>query len=130
MNIIIGHPPNYEKISKTFILHPGILFTYGTTIYNPDNVPIDDSMVVHEEVHSMQQKDMGIEAWWDKYLQDAKFRTIQELEAYRRQYVFVKKFLKDREVLNRYHRRLATCLSREMYGKIMSFNKALEEIKK
>ena len=130
MKIIKDYPPNYEEITKTFTLHEGIIFTYGDTIYNPDDGPIDELLIAHEETHQKQQLAWGIERWWAKYLENKEFRTNQELMAYRVQYREAKRILKDRERLFLYLRKMAVSLSGEMYGNLMSLEEATQAIKK
>jgi len=129
MKISSENPPNYNEIAKVVDLHKGIIFTYGDTIYNPDNANIDRSLMKHEETHYKQQTDMGIDKWWDKYLADKEFRSSQELEAYQNQYKDLKKWIKDRELLFRYLRAMALSFSGEMYGNIISYEDAYNLIK-
>lgn len=90
MNIIKKYPPNYREIEKVFDLE-GLrpVFTWGSEIYNPHDVPVSEDLMVHEEVHEARQgKDP--QAWWDKYLVDPEFRLKEEVEAYGMQYKFIR----------------------------------------
>ena len=92
MKIIIEKPPIYEAIlAHRMTPSEKTIFTYGDTIYNPNNVPISDDLMVHEEVHSKQQNhsDDYAEIWWGRYLVDPCFRIAQEVEAYANQYDFI-----------------------------------------
>lgn len=122
-------PPNIEKIRQKFDLsNKDIVFTYGTILYNPTGNFIDHPLMAHEETHMRQQGDKP-EEWWKKYLDDDSFRLSQEIEAYRNQYKVAKKLIKDRNKLNVYRTILASDLSGLMYGNIISFFEALNEIK-
>jgi hypothetical protein len=129
MKIINQYPPNFEIINQAFKLHKGIVFTYGDIIYNPDNGPIDEPLMNHEKTHSQQQAEYGVEKWWDRYLADPAFRASQEIPAYQNQYKLACKLIKDKNRLFNYTSALAKDLSGEMYGKLMTFDQALEAIK-
>lgn len=128
MRVVNDWPPNIEQIRARFQLRSGFVFTYGDTLYNPDNALVDDSLIAHEETHTRQQDDDPF-IWWHKYLNDDKFRLEQEIEAYRNQYRSEKKKVKDRNRLNWYLRALAKDLSSEVYGSIISFSEAMQKIK-
>lgn len=131
MIIKTEQPPNIEEIRKYFTISKGTAFTYGDTLYNPDNGPLDLAFIVHEETHQKQQttEPMTIEKWWDLYLHSEEFRLSQEVEAYQNQYKEQKKYIKDKNTLNRYLHALARDLSGPMYGSIVPFQMALETIK-
>lgn len=123
-------PPNIKKIRQRFNLpDKDIVFTYGNILYNPTGNYIDHlPLIVHEETHMIQQGS-NPEEWWNKYLNDDSFRLSQEIEAYRNQYKVAKKLIKDRNQLAVYRTILAGDLSGPMYGNIISFFEALNEIK-
>lgn len=127
MKIVKGHPPNYKKITDTFKIGKNVVFTYGDTLYSPGDGEIPAHLMAHEERHSIQQAKMGVEEWWDKYLEDEKFRLEQELEAYQDQYVVLK------ERYGRAYRRdilkkISKDLASPMYGSIISTEEAKELI--
>ena len=66
------YPPNYEEIKKAFNLVKGVVFTYGNTIYNPDNIKINKLLLEHEKVH-IRQQGTNPEEWWKRYLIDKDF---------------------------------------------------------
>lgn len=107
----------------------GIVFTYGDTIHSKDPIPKD--LMVHELVHVRQHRDYpgGKDMWWERYLEDDQFRYDQEIEAYRKQYQWILNNVKDREVIFKHLMHYAQCLSGEMYGKIITLKKAMDEIK-
>ncbi len=125
MKTVVAYPPNIEAIRKVFTFTRRVIFCYGDTIYNPDNVWIDRPMIVHEEVHMKQQAEIGIEEWWDRYLADPVFRVEQEKPAYRAQYIDAKKYIKRIEKLNLYAIALAEALSGDTYGHCIGSKEAL-----
>lgn len=131
MNVSFEKPPIYDEAVKLFKLTPeqGTIFTYGDTVYNPWKIEIPDHLQVHEEVHMVQQgKDPA--RWWKKYFADTDFRLSQELEAYRKQYKFACKHIKDRNAQSRFLWDLAEMLASPMYGNLISFQEALGKIRK
>lgn len=129
MNIVIAKPPNYEEILKVLpaAASPGVIFTYGDTIYNPGGGHIADHIMQHEQVHSVQQSEIGIEAWWQQYLSDQKFRLEQEIEAYQHQWKTIQ------TAANRHGRRVWLCkiaddLSGAVYGNLISKDEAIGRI--
>lgn len=130
MKIEIGYPPNIEKIRAVFGDIPSnVIFTYGDTIFNPSGNLITEDLIKHESIHTEQQGD-NPDAWWDRYFVDKEFRLSQEVEAYQAQFVVMKKFVKDRNVLNKHLIRIASDLSGKIYGNIISFNEAMKVIQK
>src|SRR6266850_4710684 len=82
-------PEIFAKIKKVFnVKWEKVIITYGNTIYSEKIFPSD--VLAHEEVHVKQQETMGKDVWWDKYLNDKKFRLDQEVEAYRVQVKWLK----------------------------------------
>lgn len=128
MKIVQNFPPNIEAIKSKFNLHKGVIFTYGDTIYNPDNGDIDEPLLTHEQTHFVQQG-TDPKFWWEMYLNDPEFRYRQELEAYRHQYRKFCQLRKDRNERNRFLTRIAQDLSSEIYGNLCTFNEAMREIK-
>lgn len=127
MNKIINtYPPNIEEIRKNFTLKRGIIFTYGDKLYVPDGGEIDDALMKHEETHTIQQGD-NPDRWWKLYFLDKKFRLNQELEAYRNQYKFAVENY-NRPACRRLLAQISKDLSGEMYGNIITKDKAKEEI--
>lgn len=128
MKIVNGFPPNYKEIKKVLNPNELTIFTYGDTIYNPTPNDIPDHLMVHEQTHSIRQGDDPA-GWWDKYLVDPKFRVEEELVAYRNQY---KEYIKhhDRNATNLFCMKIARDLSSPIYGNVMTFSRAFEEIKK
>ncbi len=126
MKVVFGYPPNIGKIKAK--LNPSIraIFTYGDTIFVPDSGRLDEALTAHEETH-MRQQGEDSEGWWDKYLESEQFRLQQELEAYRKQYKVFKKG-KDRNKIFMFLHKIATDLSGELYGNIISYEEAKKKI--
>lgn len=124
MKIVKEFPPNIDLIRNRFTLHKGIVFTFGDTIYNPDDGLIDAPLLFHETTHSVQQGDNPTK-WWARYLIDDDFRFVQELEAYQNQYKKYCELNKDRNARARFLNRIATDLSSSMYGSFCKKSDAL-----
>jgi len=94
------YPPNYAKICERFPIVrnvPDALFVWDKTIHNPHKIKLIDHVVIHETVHSYQQKG-DPETWYAKYFWDTEFRLSQEVEAYGTQYAFILDQTKDKTV--------------------------------
>jgi hypothetical protein len=92
MGVVVGYPPNIASIRAHFdIDEANTVFTYGDTIYNPNNLRLEEHLLLHEEIHSHQQAKMGVERWWNTYLKDPEFRLQEELQAFGAQYALGKK---------------------------------------
>lgn len=129
MKIIVGYPPNIEKIRKRFDMKDFTpVFAWGNILYNPSGLPIPDDLMIHEQQHETQQKDK-VEEWWNQYLTNDNFRLWQEVEAYRAQYKFVRDKT-DRKSSRNFLRLIAQNLASSLYGHIVTFEKAKELIKK
>lgn len=125
--IVVGKPPNYERIVAAFgPLPETVIFAWGDTIFVQDKIFADSfppELVAHEGVHSRQQAASGgPEAWWERYLTDARFRLDQEIEAYRAQIAFQPNRAARRNCL----REVAGDLAGPMYGRIVNKQQALE----
>lgn len=131
-NILISSqkPKIYERLKKKF----GVSWEGGIIIcfypYIHCIFKVSPAKVVHEATHLRQQKVMGVNEWWDKYISDEKFRLIQELEAYREEANFVTAKVKDRNLRFRMIADMARELSGPIYGSIIGFTDALHKIKK
>lgn len=128
---INDRPPNFEAIAAVFpgAHGEGVIFAYGNAIYNPNNTEIPPYLWAHERVHCERQLDIGVEVWWDRYLTDGQFRYHEELLAHRAEW----KSMKD-NIHHRHHRRkmlklLAERLAHPLYGRMVSKEKALRDIR-
>lgn len=129
MKIIQDFPPNIEQIKKVFKLRKNCVFTWEDIIYNPDNGLIDPFLMKHESTHSLQQQEIGVKKWWDRYLKDKDFRLSQEVPAYQSQAMEARKYIKNRNILFKFFILLAKDLSGETYGNMITFQQAYQAIK-
>lgn len=121
-------PPIFARIRETFGVEwdSGVLVAWDGTIHCKHRRSLADvpaHLRVHESVHFEQQKKMGVAAWWDKYLTDAKFRLKQEVEAYQKQADFARRNLpwgQAREIISK----CIDDLCGPMYGGMVSREKA------
>jgi len=116
--------PLFKQAQKKFKVTLGTIFTYDDTIYTGNDLPFH--LIAHEITHVFQQQKIGADEWWKKYFADKKFRLKQELEAYHNQYECQKRLdvAKADILLNS----LAQDLSSELYGEIIDFYEAKEQI--
>lgn len=124
MNFSLQKPPIYERLKARFGVSwdKGIAITYGDTVYS--KYPIDKILASHEEVHVWQQAQMGVEEWWNLYLNNDNFRLNQEVQAYKRQIEAIKTFIKDKNQAFLAIRKIYLDLSSDMYGNICNFDQA------
>lgn len=120
-------PAIYPRLKEKFgVKFKDIVIAYGDTIYCIDgNLP--RHTIEHELVHLKQQAQIGVEKWWDKYINDNEFRLSQEIEAYKTQARYLRShpFSMSLDHYNQWIYKLASDLSGPMYGNIISFNDAL-----
>lgn len=124
-------PPVWDELVRRYhVQWKRTAVAYGDTIHAATVLPAD--VEVHERVHLHQQgyTAEGARVWWERYLNEPKFRYAQELEAYRVQYQFLSKIIKDRNELARRLQVLAELLSGDMYGNIVTLDMALKVIAK
>jgi hypothetical protein len=82
--IINERPPNFDQVHAAFPKADGegVLFAFDGNIYNPSGIVVPPALVAHEEVHLREQKSVGADYWWEKYLTDSEFRYTEELLAH------------------------------------------------
>lgn len=132
MEIIDDYPPNIDKIEAALGARrkPGTLFCYGDKIYAPGSKgELPAQLVAHEEVHSTRQAQMGVDAWWDKYLSDPAFRYEEELMAHEVECDTFGQMHADRGARRRYARAVALRLSGALYGRMVRFEQALKTMR-
>ena len=123
-------PPNFQAILKVFpeANKHGVLFCYGDQIYNPSRIDIPQYLVVHENVHRLQQGDRpGL--WWEKYLVNPEFRLAQEIPAHQAEYEAYGWEYPNRTLRRMHLKEEAKRLSGPLYGNMISFEKAKAIIK-
>lgn len=123
-------PEIYKELHSKFGVNwdEGIIICYGNTIHC--NQKVSPDKIVHETIHVKQQKKIGKDEWWRMYIDIPSFRLEQEVEAYRAEYQFVKRNIKDREALFKFLTRMAKHLSSENYGDIITTDEAIKLISK
>lgn len=84
LKIALTQPPMLDRILAVFpkASEPGVIFTFGGTIYNPSGINIPAALLAHEEVHGKRQHPDGWLLWWEAYLTDPEFRYNEELHAH------------------------------------------------
>lgn len=127
MKILHELPPNYAQLCAAFpaiVNEPNAIFAYGFYIYNPGGRPLPPYKMVHEMVHGQQQLEVGVEWWWDRYMEDKDFRLQEEIPAHHADYKSFCRHYKDRNQQNDYLNHLAELLSSELYGNLIVANEA------
>jgi len=123
MTVVNAYPPNIDEIRARFNPPRGTIYAYGDTIYAPDSGPLPADLIAHEEVHFVQQRRVGgPEAWWRRYIDDARFRLEQEVEAYRVQWAIVRDMPRPERRARLQH--ICRSLSSRMYGGIVTYEQA------
>lgn len=123
MTVIIGVPPLFDLIDAEFhVAGKNILYSWGTSIYNPSGKPIPPELLAHETAHGLRQTNHrpDIEKWWHRYIADIEFRLVEEIEGHRAEF---KKFChlnKDRNTQAVGLHRMAIRLSSSLYGGIIT----------
>lgn len=132
MNVSPTYPPNIEDIRKVipFESMKNACFTYGDTIHNPSMGDLDECIYLHEAQHAIQQYDVGgPQVWWKRWLSEPIFRIEQELVGYGYQFRRYCELNKDRNKRARYLYTLASDLSSEQYGKVLSLMQVRDRLK-
>lgn len=131
MNVVNSTPPNFGDILAVFpdAIKPGVIFTYGNTIYNPSGVELSSALRAHEGIHCGRQ---GAEVgrWWARYLVDAEFRLEEELLGHRAEYRTFIGTTRNREAHNNYLQQIANRLASPLYGNLLSMQQARKAITK
>lgn len=127
VKVEVAYPPNYDEIAKKFPLKKGVIFTYGDTIYNPDDVEISRHLYAHESIHATRQ---GItpHIWWHSYLNDTQFRYEEELMAHRMEFFVAAHGTKDLNLRNKHLTYIAMRLCSPLYGLGISMARARKEV--
>jgi hypothetical protein len=132
MEIKAAFPPNIDQIDEVFKVKDktGIIYAYGSVIYNPSNIFIPEFLIAHESVHCKRQGS-DVEKWWEKYLTDVEFRYVEELHSHAKEFqVRAAATPRDRNNINRLLMESAARLAAPLYGQMTSVQKAAQDIKK
>ena len=137
ITIVIDRPPNFEEIAAVFpgAHGDGIVFAYGDKIYNPSNKKLPPELIAHENVHCIRQVEMGVEAWWDRYLVDGDFRYEEELLAHIAEYKgIMAQYNYGEHAIGRIRKKaleyVAAKLSAPLYGRMVTLHQAMTAIRK
>ncbi len=111
------------KLKFPRIVDDDIIMVWGDTVYKSKHIDFPNHLVAHEQVHIKQQKGSKLYGliWLIGYIFSNTFRLNKELEAYRIQY----RISGDPKVLHK----IATDLSSDIYGNLVSFDEAVKLIK-
>jgi hypothetical protein len=126
MKIVRAFPPNYAALCAAFPIRgrPGIIFSYGDTIYNPAGNPLSEALKVHEDVHGRRQNGNPAE-WWERYIADKDFRRDEEIAAHCAEAAYVLAIAANRQARRGGVVAIADRLSSPMYGGLMTKREAL-----
>lgn len=95
MEIINEKPPIYQKLHEQFgVKWDDIIIAYAPNIYAPRAFPKQKE--VHETIHILRQKEIGVDIWWGMYLEDRDFRLAEELLAYQGEIEWIKQRVETR----------------------------------
>lgn len=132
MKIVAAFPPNIAAIHTAFGVanSPGIIFTYGDTVYCPSGRTLSPELQAHEQVHVDRQLAMGPEKWWDEYIINPEFRLAEELPAHQAEYKLFCDRHGERKQRNDYLYFVAGRLSGPLYAGLIGPAKAASMIKK
>lgn len=131
MKIVHALPPNFAQIVAAFpgAANPDVIFAYGDVMYRPSGEAIPQPVICHEEVHGAQQREIGVEHWWNQYIAEPRFRFDQELEAHKAEFIEAMKephyTQKRRKEILGY---IATRLASALYGNMCSIPEAVKLI--
>lgn len=112
--------PLLAKYKEKFPVDFNTIFAYDGNIYTNNKLTPD--LLVHENVHLEQQKEMGLEYWVENFLNDPEFRLKVEMEAYKKQLASIID-------LSKRHKMTLICaenLSSGLYGDIISLSEAFD----
>lgn len=117
--IVIDYPPIFDRISQKFNLrNKQVIYSWGDIIYNPQDIDIPLSILVHEQVHGERQiKD--VLGWWEQYLDNKSFRLKEEILAHKAEYEYLCKG-QNRQHHRRFLSETSSRLSAPLYGKMIS----------
>lgn len=128
MRISHNKPPHFGIMQKVFGCDwERTAFAFSNTIYSKTELP--DHLIVHESVHLKQQgyNIIGAWIWLAFYLCSKRFRYLMEIQAYRKQWQFVKKNYRYNFQIDFLHK-VSSDLSGNLYGNIISYDEAKRAI--
>jgi hypothetical protein len=130
MEVVINDwPPNINEIRNVLPVTDRNIFAYDNKIFNPSGGKLPPELHAHEAVHFKQQAEIGVEAWWQNFLEDPVFRLAQEIPAHKEEYRVYCLFSRDRNERAKMLRRMGQRLAAPMYGGIITINEAMKAIR-
>lgn len=128
--IIYGQfPPNFDFIRAHFpMAGKRTVFAMGDKIYVPSGIKLSPAIYAHELVHCDRQLKLGVETWWQKYVEDVNFRYWEELLAHRTEYRKLIENNPGRPMRRAHLAETAKKLSHKLYGPMITFDKAKKAI--
>lgn len=137
VTVIQDRPPNFEAIHAVFpgAAGEGVVFAYGDKIYNPSGVTLPPELMAHELAHCERQNEMGLDAWWDRYLVDGDFRYEEELIAHIAEFKSImSRYNYQEHAISRVRERaldhVAKKLAAPLYGRMVTIHQARAAIKR
>jgi hypothetical protein len=116
-------PKNWETLQALFGVKWGdVIVAYYPEIHCA--IDIEEQKVHHEAVHLIQQKDMGVENWWAKYINDKAFRLEQEVQAYKAEIQWIKDNVATRNERRGRLNKIYDDLSSYIYGNLVTWEEA------
>lgn len=131
MKIVNRRPPNYEQIRKVFPLSAGegTIFAYGDTIYFPAGGELPPELLAHEEAHGVRQREIGVEEWWKRYLEDDGFRYEEELIAHKAELAELCRLFPTRQQRRYFLRHVAKRLTAALYAYNITMDQAVADLR-
>lgn len=129
MMIVQALPPNYGRVVARFpkASRPGTVFAWGDRLYVPNGSAVSPELAAHEGIHGVRQIEMGVEAWWDRYLSDDSFVLTEEIPAHHAEYSnYCEHHSRGR---SRFLKEVAKRLSGPLYNHPVTFDRALHLVK-
>lgn len=129
---IVNHPPKYIKIVQWFFpeyeFDKITAFTFADTIYTHYN-PLADFHQIHEREHIRQMKGSRIIGiiHFLRYCFSKKFRYQSELEAYRKQYKYMKYMYPEQSQMA-LGSMAKTLSGRKIYGGLVDYETAYKDL--
>lgn len=115
--------PLREEYAKKFEIDEYTVFALFPNIYT--NYPLTPDLLIHESQHLKQQTEIGVTEWVYDFLEYPQRRLFFEIDAYKAQL----RSIKDREKRNKVRIESARNLSSGLYGNIISYTDAFNQLK-
>jgi hypothetical protein len=134
MVVQVAYPPIIDELEKVFgpLKGRGILYAWGSIIFNPMGVPVHGQFIVHEGTHGARQlyPGMTIEKWWELYMQEQDFRMKEEMLAHIAEYQAYCILHKDRNLRAIYLDKVARKFVSPLYKFEVTYKDAKEFIRR